>query len=146
MIAPGRSSLPPPFRRVGHAVATRGAALALLVLSTAACAPKPLYYWGTYEDSLQASYVTHDRAQALAALESTLAAAQQAGGRVPPGLYAEYGFLLYQGGQHERAISFFQQEAVLYPESKPLMDKLTAKVRAQDAAKPAPPPGGDAMP
>lgn len=102
------------------------------------CAPKPLYSWGDYEGSLQASYVAHDQAKALADLETTIASAQQTGGRIPPGVCAEYGFLLYSSGQRERAIEYFEREEQLFPESKPLMDKLTAKVRQQDASSPRP--------
>jgi len=108
--------------------------LTFLGLATAwGCGTKPLYDWGRYEDSLQASYITHDEAKAWADLEATITAAQQNGGRLPPGACAEYGFFLYKRGQHESAIEYFGREAQLFPESKPLMDKLIAKVREHSA-------------
>jgi hypothetical protein len=95
----------------------------------AGCGPKPLYGWNRYEESLYASYVTHDDAKAWAALEGTITLAEQKHTRIPPGVCAEYGFALYRRGQYERAVHYLQQEAQLFPESKPLMDKLIVKVR-----------------
>jgi len=126
----------------------RAPACALVVtcaVVSAGCAPKPLYSWNEYEESLHARYVTNDPAQARIALEAAIQYAQQSGGRIPPGVCAEYGFLLLQNGDSARAIELFKQEARLFPEAKPLMDRLIAKVQekqekqAQQAqASPAP--------
>ncbi len=102
-----------------------------LMACVGGCAPKPLYHWGHYEESLQASYIAHDESKAWSSLEATITSAEQTGRRIPPGASAEYGFLLYQRGQRERAIEYFEREAQLFPESKPLMEKLIAKVREQ---------------
>ncbi|MBI4517621.1 MAG: DUF4810 domain-containing protein [Deltaproteobacteria bacterium] len=115
------------------------------VIVTAGCGPTALYDWGQYEDSLQASYVAHDEVKAQAALEATITSAQQTGRRVPPGVCAEYGFLLYKRGQPAQAIQYFEQEARLFPESKPLMDKLITKVRQQAAANMPPSAGGGSL-
>ncbi len=108
--------------------------LVLVCLGASGCAPKVLYGWDRYEESLYASYVGRDDARAAAALEATIASAEQKGTRIPPGVCAEYGYTLYRSGQTDRAIRYFQQEAQLFPESKPLMDKLTAKVQERAAA------------
>jgi hypothetical protein len=108
-------------------------ACALLI---AGCAPTALYDWGRYEDSLHASYVTHDEARAWSSLEETITSVPQQGHRLPPGACAEYGFALYKRGQHERAIEYFEREAQLFPESRPLMDKLIARVRARTPVAP----------
>jgi hypothetical protein len=109
------------------------------------CGPPVLYDWGRYEESLQDNYVGHDEAKAFSGLEATITSAQQTGRRIPPGACAEYGFLLYKRGQRERAIEYFQREAQLFPESKPLMDKLAAKVREQASAEAQPPAGGSSI-
>ncbi|MFI5364603.1 MAG: DUF4810 domain-containing protein [Candidatus Binatia bacterium] len=109
------------------------------------CAARPLYDWGRYEEGLKASYETHDDASAYSSLEATITSARQTGHRIPPGVCAEYGFLLYKRGQRESAIEYFQQEAQLFPESKPLMDKLVAKVREQAAGNTQPPAGGGSL-
>ena len=107
-----------------------------------ACAPTSLYQWGHYEQSLKANYVTHDQTEARTALEGAITSAQKEGRRVPPGVCAELGFLLYKCGQGEQATEYFQKEAQLFPESKPLMDKLSARVREQASAEAQPPTGG----
>jgi hypothetical protein len=105
-------------------------AIALILgITTSGCGPTVLYDWGPYEDSLHASYVTHDEARAWSSLEETITLAHQSGRRLPPGACAEYAFALYKRGQHGRAIEYFEREAHLFPESKPLMDKLIARVR-----------------
>jgi hypothetical protein len=100
-------------------------------LVAAGCAAAPLYQWGAYEQYLQASYVAHDETRAASALEASLAAAEQAHGRVPPGLCADYGFLLYQRGRRDEAVAYFRREMALFPESKPLMEKLIARLEAR---------------
>jgi len=112
-------------------VPRRACLLAACVGVATGCGAKALYDWGPYEESLQASYVTHDDATAWSALEATIASAERAGHRVPPGVCAEYGFLLYKRGRRDAAIQYFEREARLFPESKPLMDRLVAKIREQ---------------
>jgi hypothetical protein len=98
------------------------------------CAPTSLYHWDRYEESLKAMYIAPDETKAHSSLEATVTLAPETGGRVPPGAYAEYGFFLYRSGQRERAAEYFQKEADSFPESKPLMAKLIAKVRSQPPA------------
>jgi hypothetical protein len=109
------------------------------------CAPPALYDWGLYEESLEANYVTHDEVRAWSDLEATITLTQQTGRRIPPGVCAEYGFFLYKRGQRERAIEYFEREAQLFPESRPLMDRLIAKVRERAAADGQPPAGGGSV-
>ena len=109
------------------------------------CAAPPLYDWGNYEKSLQDSYISHDEAQTWSDLEAAVTTAQQTGRRIPPGACAEYGFSLYRRGQRKAAIEYFQREAQLFPESKPLMDKLITKIDEQNAAEEQPSTGGDSV-
>ena len=110
------------------------------------CAPRPLYDWGRYEESLQANYVNHDTTKAYSSLEATIVSGQQTGHRVPPGACAEYGFLLYKRGEHEHAIEYFQREGQLFPESKPLMGTLIEKVRGQGSGESKDPPAEGSSP
>jgi hypothetical protein len=43
---------------------------------------------------------------------------------VPPGIYAEYGFVLAQEGKSEEAQVYFNLEKEKYPESKIFVDRL----------------------
>jgi len=95
------------------------------------CAPPaspPLYYWGDYESSIHVRYTESDTAAAQAYLEKVIAGSQAGNGRVPPGVYADYGLLLYQQGRGAEAVAYFRKEADAFPESEPLMTKLIARV------------------
>jgi len=96
----------------------------------AGCAPPALYQWGEYEDSLYRRYVKEDIAGAEAYLRETLVAAELKS-RVPPGVYADYGFLLYRRGDYAAAIEKFEQEKRAFPESAALMSKLIERIRQQ---------------
>ncbi len=95
------------------------------------CAPGGLFYWGDYEDSLYQRYIEHDPAQAEIYLRETIVEAEQNQYRVPPGVYADYGFMLYRRGDKPAAIAYFGKEQETYPESSALMTKLIERVRLQ---------------
>ncbi len=106
------------------------------VTAVSGCTPTTMLYdWSHYDQAQLASYVAHDEAAARVALEETITSARQAGHRIPPGACAEFGFLLYKQGQRERAVEYFEQEAQLFPESKPLMTRLISKMRQQATDK-----------
>lgn len=110
------------------------------VMGLSGCAPKGLYDWGSYEDSLYSRYTDNDFIQAEAYVSESLPTAAHPM-RVPPGVYADYGFLLYRRGDYAGALEYFEKEKSTYPESSALMTKLIGKVR-EKAASPA--PGGSA--
>jgi hypothetical protein len=43
---------------------------------------------------------------------------------VPPGIYAEYGYLQLQQGKNLTAVDLFKQEESHWPESKVFMDRM----------------------
>lgn len=47
--------------------------------------------------------------------------------RVPPGIYANLGYLYLKVNDTQKAISFFKAEKALYPESGVFMDNLIKK-------------------
>lgn len=88
------------------------------------CAPQGLYDWGEYESRLYDYYEDPDTLEPLVKdLESTIVAGEQ-DQRVPPGLYAEYGYFLLVTKQHDEAIAYFTKEKTAWPESTVLMDKM----------------------
>ena len=102
----------------------------VIAAGLAGCAPPALYQWGEYEDSLYRRYVKEDIAGAEAYLRETLVAAELKS-RVPPGVYADYGFLLYRRGDYAAAIEKFEQEKRAFPESAALMSKLIERIQQQ---------------
>ena len=93
--------------------------IALLVGLMASCSvPKPLYSWYNYED---ATY-QYDKKQSEATQQHLLEVYQkmiekQKGLRktVPPGLNAEYGFLLCKLGKKEEGIKYLKQKSPFIP-------------------------------
>ena len=57
-------------------------------------------------------------------LEAIIKSADTTQSRVPPGIYAEYGYLQMQQGKSKEAIDLFKQERALWPESKVFMDRM----------------------
>jgi len=100
------------------------AAVAVL-LTACATAPQSKYDWGSYEQSLYQYYKTPAEMNALvASLDMTIIHAERSKHVVPPGLYAEYGYLLLQQGKAQDAIVYFNAEKAKWPESATLMNRM----------------------
>lgn len=82
-----------------------------------------IYEWGGYQPALNSYTKTGETAQFETALLATIAKGEEKG-RVPPGVYAELGFLLFNTNRPAEAIIFFQREKDAFPESAILMDRL----------------------
>ncbi|GAB6084053.1 hypothetical protein JCM30471_29670 [Desulfuromonas carbonis] len=88
------------------------------------------YVWNNYDQKLYNHYKNPaDNDQFIEELQQTVAAGEVAG-RVPPGIYAEYGYALYEKGRYAEAIELFKKEQVKWPESSILMTKMISN--AQD--------------
>lgn len=47
--------------------------------------------------------------------------------KLPPGIYAEYGYFLVASGKTDEGVEMFQKEKQLYPQSHVFMDRLIKK-------------------
>ena len=94
----------------------------------AGCAQnKPLYYYGDYSETLYAckkSPSAESLAEHQQILEEIINESQKRNLRVPPGVYAELGYLYGAQNNTDKAIELFQMEKLTYPESAILMDRL----------------------
>lgn len=93
-----------------------------------ACAPqKPLYTWGNYEVSSY-SYLRDADAETLekliASYEEIIANQKGTRGEVPPGIYADYGFILIQNGNTEKGKEMLNLEIANYPESEVFIARI----------------------
>jgi hypothetical protein len=83
------------------------------------------YGWGTYDPSLYAYYKDPTKEAALAeSLAAIISTADSHHSQVPPGIYAEYGYLQLQAGKNLAAVELFKQEETHWPESKVFMDRM----------------------
>jgi len=101
------------------------------VILLAGCAPT-LYYWGDYNESLEERYEKENPGRAEQLLREQMTE-YNSGKLVPPGVYADYGFLLYRRGDTVGAIAFFEKEKKTFPESALLMDRLINRIKQKMA-------------
>lgn len=86
-----------------------------------------LYSWYDYEDATyQYSKKSTEELQAKVLEQYQKIIEQQRGSRgvVPPGLYAEYGYMLYRTGKKEEGLSFLRTEIKTYPESEKYISRI----------------------
>ena len=110
----------------------------LATLGLSACAKPAIYHWGAYEDSLYKRYLDASesgQAEAFKMLEATIQEAEAEHARVPPGVYADFGYLLFKQGEAEAAIIALRKEGELYQESKPLMDTMISRIERRQAER-----------
>lgn len=128
-------------------------ALTAALLTVSGCAGNRMYAWGNYDETLYSHYKNpQDHEKHLEKLKVLVTDAETTGGgKVPPGLYAEYGFALYEAGQTDEAVKYFGKEKEKWPESTVIMDKMIRNARQQkeiqknrtaEGAGSAPEPGG----
>ena len=98
----------------------------LILLVAAGCVTQHQRYdWGSYDPSLYGYYKNPANVGELSAsLAAVIDAASTNHATVPPGIYAEYGYLQLQQGKNSAAIDLFKQEESHWPESKIFMDRM----------------------
>lgn len=103
--------------------------LLIPVIFLASCtSTKPLYSWGKYEISSYNYLKNNDEKSSQELIKNYKAIiTKQKGSRqvVPPGIYADYGFILLQSGKTEEGNAMIEKEIALYPESKIFIDRIT---------------------
>ena len=99
------------------------------------CAQKnhALYNYGTYSQSYYAykqDLTPEKQLELQKAIEEAIAQKKEStSGRVPPGMYANLGYLYLKSGEPKKAIENFNMEKNVYPESTHFMDRVIAKVQ-----------------
>jgi hypothetical protein len=100
--------------------------LATLVSACSTVSPGG-YYWGKYSYSyheLIKNPSTKSRTAHQETLLNIIAESQEKSLRVPPGIHAELGNILAFNNQTAAAVSEFNKEVELYPESKVFIERL----------------------
>lgn len=88
---------------------------------------KTLYSWYDYEDvTYQYNKKRTDELKIKVIEQYQKLTEKQKGARgvVPPGLNAEYGYLLYMTGKQEEGLKFLKEEINLYPESEKYISRI----------------------
>lgn len=107
----------------------------LFMVSCVSTSPKPLYSWGNYQEKTYA-YVKNNTDKSLDELMTAYLEImnKQKGSRgtVPPGICADYGYLLYTQGKTEEGIAFLNKEVELYPESSVFISRIIKNLQNED--------------
>jgi hypothetical protein len=94
-----------------------------------------LYEWGNYNES---SYIylknSDDKSvtELLTTYQGIIENSEKKGKRkvAPPGIYADYGFLLIKLNRVEEGKEMLNKEILLYPESKMLIERILKLIEA----------------
>ena len=98
-----------------------------LLMGSCATAPKTLYAWHDYADkTYEYSKRPTDELKTQVLEEYQLMVDKQNGTRgvVPPGMLAEYGYMLYKLGNTEEGLKYMRREIDLYPESEKYISRI----------------------
>lgn len=110
-------------------------ALLICLVILAGCGPKTHYAWNNYDTDLYDYYKDPTKKDEFAQTLKEILEDAEPENRVPPGIYAEYGFLMYEKGDIAQAILYYQKESDKWPESKPLMAKMISTAQKRSAKK-----------
>ncbi len=100
---------------------------------------KPLYNYGNYNKSYY-NFKKNTGEESALELQKTIEQAIKekdggTSGRVPPGMYANLGYIYLKNGKASEAIDNFTKEKTTYPESTHFMDRMIKKVQLAEGAK-----------
>lgn len=113
------------------------AVIALSVLTLAGCSniSEAGYYWGNYAVTLYA-YQKSPSAETLAQHEKELRDiieySKENQLKVPPGIYAELGYIEQNRGESDNALGFYREEMATYPESQSFLERLSTGISADN--------------
>lgn len=103
--------------------------LSLLVLGGCTTITEAGYYWGDYSSTLY-KYTKAPSEETLAAhveeLNRIVEVSDEKGLRVPPGIYAELGYIEAKKGQDKQARAYYEAEMQNYPESRLFLERLVS--------------------
>lgn len=96
----------------------------LLILGLACAGPKTNYYWGSYENSLYALMKNPSGLDAYGKSLKEIIDHHPEVTKLPPGIHAEYGYVLLATNHKNEAKAYFTKEKTLWPESAKIMDRM----------------------
>lgn len=89
------------------------------------------YAWDNYDQKLYNHYKNPGEKDTFVDDLKDIITKSEASGRVPPGIFAEYGYVLYGQGNIPEAIEYFKKEKTQWPESNVLMVKMISNAQGR---------------
>ncbi len=108
----------------------------ILLVALSGCAKPSMYNWDGYSTSMYSFYRHPDERQKFTdSLNTIIADNEKAGTRVPPGIYAEYGYMMLSADQTIEAVTYFKKEQDAWPEATKFMKTMIALAKTKNLAK-----------
>jgi hypothetical protein len=95
---------------------------------------KPMYEYENYSESFYSMKKEGGEKTAVqwkTSLENIIGKSNAKAVRVPPGIYANLGYIHLKANNSEKAIGYFEQEKKIYPEATKFMDNLIQKAKSK---------------
>ena len=108
------------------------AVVSVLALTSCGTVQPDLYSWYNSEDATYQYTKRASEEKLNAAMEQYKKVINnQKGARqvAPPGVNAEYGYLLVKAGQKQEGLTLLKQEVVLYPESEKFISRIIKQLQ-----------------
>lgn len=102
------------------------------ILFVGCASQNQMYYWGSYEQLIQDSYLKPGTAESgvqIEKLSADIDKAESNGKKVPPGLYAQLGYMYAIEGNVAKSNEAFLQEKALFPESALFIDGMLKRAK-----------------
>lgn len=122
--------------KITHRIKSVALIIVAMIITGCTTQPSPLYAYGNYNDSYYA-YKKNASPEALLEFQKSIETAienssNSRSGRVPPGMYANLGYLYLKAGKPNDAISSFTKEKTIYPESALFMNRIINKIQVAE--------------
>lgn len=99
----------------------------VVILGTSCSSPKALYSWDNYNTSAYNYMKTpteESELSLIATYDEVISKQKGTRGVVPPGIYAEKGYLLLKMDKIEEGLICLKKEVELYPESEKFLSRI----------------------
>jgi hypothetical protein len=109
-------------------------ALLFTVILSGCQSTAPMYMYENYSESfygLKKESGQESDVQWQTSLEGIISKSNAKAVRVPPGIYANLGYIHLKANNYPKAIEFFEQEKRIYPESTKFMENLIKKAKVK---------------
>jgi hypothetical protein len=105
----------------------------IAILMMTGCAAQGQYAWQNYDQKLYNHYKNPAKSEQFIEDLRDIIQYGEESGKVPPGIYAEYGYVLYEQGNFPEAIEYFKKEQAKWPESNVIMTKMINNAQKKSA-------------
>ena len=105
--------------------------LCLPLMALSCTTQSTLYSWGSYQEAsyqYMKSNTDQDLDKLLVRYQYIIDNQKKGRKVVPPGIYADYGFLLVKKGRVEEGLKLMKMEVALYPESAVFVGRIIKRI------------------